>query len=86
MRRSPWDCPFCSENVGARDWLVKAGVNGMIFEPDNIEGLAYFMVRLSEDRSEWVRFCEGSLGLAGLADTRRFAEGVAAALARSAPS
>jgi len=77
---------LCSENVGARDWLVKAGVNGMIFEPDNIEGLAYFMVRLSEDRSEWVRFCEGSLGLAGLADTRRFAEGVAAALARSAPS
>jgi glycosyltransferase involved in cell wall biosynthesis len=75
---------LCSENVGARDSLVKAGVNGMIFEPDNIEGLARFMTRLSEDKSEWIRFCEGSLVLAGQGDTRRFAEGVDAALGEKA--
>jgi L-malate glycosyltransferase len=68
---------LCSENVGARDSLVKSGVNGMMFEPDNIEGLAYFMCRLSENRDEWVRFCEGSVALAGLADTAKFAEAVA---------
>ena len=72
---------LCSENVGARDSLVKSGVNGMIFEPDNVEGLAHFMARLSEDKNEWARFCEGSTGLSELADTRRFAEGVAAAIA-----
>jgi hypothetical protein len=42
------------------------------------------MTSLSEDKDEWIRFCEASLGLAELADTRKFAEGVAAALAQHA--
>jgi glycosyltransferase involved in cell wall biosynthesis len=77
---------LCSDNVGARDSLVRAGINGMVFEPDNIEGLAYFMMKLATDKDEWIRFCKGSTKLAYLADTTKFAEGVAAALNANASS
>lgn len=67
---------LCSTNIGARDLLVRSGVNGFVFEPDNPEGLAYFMRRLARDEGEWRAFSEASLHLAPLADTRRFGAAV----------
>jgi glycosyltransferase involved in cell wall biosynthesis len=63
---------LCSTNIGARDLLVRTGVNGFVFEPDNPAGLAYFMRRLAGDETEWRNLAEGSLHLAPLADTRNF--------------
>lgn len=67
---------LCSENVGARDLLVRTAVNGYAVEPDNAAGLANFMRRLAEDEEEWRRLAEGSHTLAPLADTAKFAAGV----------
>jgi glycosyltransferase involved in cell wall biosynthesis len=68
---------LCSDNVGARDLLVRTAVNGFAFEPDNPEGLARLMQRLAADESEWRRLAEGSLSLSPLADTQHFGAGVA---------
>jgi glycosyltransferase involved in cell wall biosynthesis len=67
---------LCSTNTGARDLLVRTGVNGFLFEPDNPAGLAYFMQRLAGDEAEWRSLAEGSLRLAPLADTRNFGAAV----------
>jgi len=66
-----------SENVGARDALVRQGVNGYVFEADNAEGLAGAMVRLAADEAEWRRLSEGSNALAERGDVAHFAQAVA---------
>ena len=76
---------LCSDNVGARDSLVRTGVNGYVFEPDNADGLAYLMHRLATDEAEWRRFAEGSGRIAAEADVSRFAEGVARAIGATGP-
>ena len=77
---------LCSDNVGARDSLVRTGVNGHVFEPDNIDGLAYLMHRLATDEAEWCRFAEASCRIAAEADVSRFVEGVARAIGATRPS
>jgi L-malate glycosyltransferase len=67
---------LCSENVGARDLLVRTALNGYVVESDNPDGLAHFMQMLAEDEVEWRRLVEGSRTLAPLADTRQFGIGV----------
>ncbi len=67
---------LCSDNVGARDTLVRVGVNGFVFEPDNDVGLAKLMHLLSEDRALWRDFAEGSLRLAPAGDVAEFVRGV----------
>ena len=67
---------LCSDNVGARDLLVRAGVNGYIFGPSEAEGLAYVMSRLARDREEWNRLALGSRQVAAEGDVERFAEAV----------
>lgn len=67
---------LCSDNVGARDDLVRSGVNGYVVEPGNAEGLAYLMGRIASDEAEWRRLCEGSNVLAPRADVAHFAEAV----------
>ena len=67
---------LCSTNVGARDLLVRSGINGFIFETDNPSGLAQFMYQLGNDEDLWSRQCEGSNRLAPLADTVQFADAV----------
>lgn len=49
-----------SDNCGARDLLVRSGVNGYIFEPDNAHGLAHFMSILDRDADEWRRLSHGT--------------------------
>ncbi|MGH7125246.1 MAG: glycosyltransferase, partial [Stellaceae bacterium] len=68
---------LCSDNVGARDLLVRTAVNGFVFEPDNPEGLARLMQMLARDEAEWRRLAEGSLRLAPLADAANFGSGAA---------
>lgn len=66
-----------SENCGARDELVRAGVNGFVIEPDNPEGLAFFMGALSSDRDLWHRMSQSALDGASKGDVGAFVEGVA---------
>jgi L-malate glycosyltransferase len=72
---------LCGDNVGARDSLVRVGVNGYVFEADNDEGLGHLMSSLCSDESEWNRLSAGSNALAPSGDVERFCEGVARAIA-----
>ena len=65
-----------AENVGARDTLVRSGVNGFVIEPDNPEGLAFFMGLLANDEQLWGRMCLAAQQKAHHADAPRFAEAV----------
>lgn len=71
---------LCSENVGARDTLVRNGVNGFIFEPDNPLGLAFYMRLLVSDPDLWANMCAKSESIAPLGDVRHFVDGVATLL------
>ena len=71
-----------SDNCGARDLLVRSGVNGFVIEPDNPRGMAYFMGLLSEDEGLWRRMCEEASASAPQGDVGRFVEGVEALLSR----
>jgi L-malate glycosyltransferase len=78
-----------SEACGARDELVRTGVNGFVFEPDNPEGLAWFMSILAMDRNLWLQMANASKRFVPLCDVERFADGVerliAVSHARPAP-
>jgi hypothetical protein len=67
---------LCSDNVGARDTLVRSGLNGFVFEPGNDEGLAALMHLVSEDEALWRRLALGSQRLAPLGDVEHFVRGV----------
>lgn len=67
---------LASDNCGARDLLVRSAVNGYIFEPDNVAGLAHFMGLVDRDRDEWARLARGAHRFDAAADTRLFAEAV----------
>jgi L-malate glycosyltransferase len=68
---------LCSDNVGARDSLVRTGVNGFVFEPGNAGGLGTLMGLLSDDVSRWADMALACRAFAPLADVRHFATGVA---------
>ena len=70
-----------SDNCGGRDVLVRAGVNGFVIEPDNPEGMAFFMRLISEDEELWRKMCEASQLFVERADSARFAEAVEALIA-----
>ena len=65
-----------STNCGARDSLVRTGVNGFIVEPDNAEGIAYFMRTLGDDYDGWRRMSEQASRFVENGDAKRFAEAV----------
>jgi L-malate glycosyltransferase len=65
-----------SDAAGARDELVRTGVNGFVVEPDNPEGLDFFMQLLSEDERLWQRMREAAFETAHKGDVARFAEAV----------
>ncbi len=68
---------LCTENVGARDTLVRTGVNGFIVEAGNDEGLARFMGLLADDAALWHDMSLACARFAPLADGPAFADGVA---------
>ena len=65
-----------SENCGARDLLVRSGVNGYMVEPDNADGLAYLMGLFANDEREWRRMAANAQEFRALADTAYFVAGV----------
>jgi L-malate glycosyltransferase len=67
-----------SDSCGARDLLVRTGVNGFVVEADNPRGMAYFMTLLSEDETLWRRMALEAEASAPLGDAQRFVEGVQA--------
>lgn len=62
-----------SDNCGARDVLVRTGVNGYVFEPDSPAGLAHFMTLLDRDPAEWARLARKCRLFETAADTATFA-------------
>jgi glycosyltransferase involved in cell wall biosynthesis len=65
-----------SDRCGARDLLVRTGVNGFVVEPDNPAGMALFMEMLSKDESLWKSMCQAALEFSEKGDARQFAESV----------
>lgn len=65
-----------SDNSGARDLLVRTGVNGYVVEPDNVEGIAHFMGVLDGDPAEWARLALNAQRFRPLADVGHFMRGV----------
>lgn len=65
-----------SDAVGARDRLVRTGVNGFVVEPDNPRGLALFMGWLAQDPTLWAAQAEAARATPG-GDVAAFARGVA---------
>lgn len=72
-----------SDVCGARDNLVRSGKNGFIVEPDNPEGMAFFMKLLGTDEALWTRFSQEASRSAELGDVRQFAK-ASAAIVRAA--
>jgi L-malate glycosyltransferase len=72
-----------SDKCGARDSLVRSGVNGFVIEPDNPRGMAYFMGLLSDDETLWRRMCSEATATAPMGDAHYFAEGVRALVGAS---
>lgn len=65
-----------SSPVGARDALVRDGVNGYVIEPDDEEAIAQAMFEVSTDRDKWERMATQSRTRAWLGDAERFADGI----------
>lgn len=70
-----------SENCGARDLLVRNGVNGFVVESDNPHGWAFFMGLLDQDESLWRRMSIATEQFAALGDASQFASSVVDLLA-----
>jgi glycosyltransferase involved in cell wall biosynthesis len=75
-----------SDNCGARDLLVRSGVNGFVFEPDNAAGLAHFMTIVDDDADEWTRLSVGARQFQDAADTKFFVAAVEQVLGALAPA
>jgi glycosyltransferase involved in cell wall biosynthesis len=70
-----------SENCGARDLLVRNGVNGFVLEPDNPRGWSYFMGLLDQDEGLWRRMATATEQFTALGDASQFASAVVDLLA-----
>ena len=66
-----------SDNCGARDLLVRTGVNGFVVEPDNPRGMALFMSMLSQDEDLWREMALATRDTVHIGDAQCFAEAVA---------
>ncbi len=73
-------------NCGARDKLLRSGVNGFLAEPDNPDGFAYFMRVLAEDETQWRQMARAAFASAEGGDVARFVEAVAALVSPPPPS
>src|SRR5690606_6604814 len=61
---------------GARDNLVRSGINGFIFEPDNPNGLALFMSLINDDKEFWSNMCNAAQTNALKGDVIQFSKAV----------
>ena len=65
-----------STNCGARDELVRSGVNGFVIEPDNVTGLRNFLSLIARDAELWARMSRATQLFVSLGDVERFARAV----------
>jgi L-malate glycosyltransferase len=63
-----------STSCGARDDQVRSGLNGFIVEPNNPEGMAFFMDQLANDEKLWRGMAEAATRFAKVANVDRFVE------------
>lgn len=66
---------------GAADELIRDGLNGFTFRPDNPEALAFFMTELANRKDLWERLSQGTRQTLPLGDATRFATGIKKLLA-----
>ena len=66
-----------SDKIGAKDDLVRSGVNGFIVEHDNEAGWAFFMELLGSNEGMWNSFSSACSRLSAAADVQKFAFGAA---------
>lgn len=64
-----------AKNCGARDELVRCGVNGFVIEQDNPSGIAHFMDLVGSDICLWSKLACAATEWASIADVSWFAKG-----------
>ncbi|MEP7221301.1 MAG: glycosyltransferase [Novosphingobium sp.] len=67
-----------STPVGARDLLVRDGVNGFVVDPADIDGIARALHAISGNQADWERMAGASHQRSWLGDSDRLADAVAA--------
>ncbi|WP_168077278.1 glycosyltransferase [Caulobacter sp. SSI4214] len=77
---------LASDNCGARDHLVRTGVNGFIFEPHNVEGLAYLMSLMGSNEPAWRTMADAAFQMSEQGDVAHFVEGVRELLRTRTPT
>lgn len=65
-----------SEVCGARDNLIRNTINGFVFEPDNPDGLAWFMNVVANDKALWEKMCNSASQSAPKCDVSVFSKAV----------
>lgn len=75
-----------SDNCGARDHLVRTGVNGFIFEPHNVEGLAFLMSLVGSNELAWRAMAAAALQMSEQGDVSHFVKGVRELLRTRSPA
>nr|WP_256468179.1 glycosyltransferase [Bradyrhizobium sp. 160] len=75
-----------SDQCGARDHLVRSGVNGFVVEPDNPRGLAFFLNLIGEDEKLWRFMSANALEYAKYGDVSRFVESATKLIGRATES
>jgi glycosyltransferase involved in cell wall biosynthesis len=66
-----------SDNVGARDTLVRQGVNGFVIEASNVAGWVWSMMQLCRSEKLWLNMAAASSWLAPRGDVAEFSKGCA---------
>lgn len=67
---------LATSRAGAAEDLVRAGVDGFVFEPDEVQGMATAMTWLAGDAELWARFAANAATGSWRGDAARFAAGV----------
>lgn len=62
--------------VGARDALVRDGVNGFVVDPNSVDAISAALHEVSSDRDAWRAMSSQSQARAWMADSERFADAV----------
>lgn len=65
-----------TDQCGARDDLIRSGVNGFVVEPDNPEGFAFFLRLLHAEEELWHNMCVNASKYAEAGDASNFAKAV----------
>lgn len=74
-----------SDNVGARDTLVRQAMNGFVIESLNVDGWVWCMTQLCRSEELWLNMAVASSWMAPLGDVAEFSKGCAKLLGYVGP-